>query len=576
MGSVLKSCRSKNERAHTSGGQRCCWEHWFGANKDQPLKTPILLDCTLRDGGYYNAWDFEPKLIQEYLNAMQSAGVDCVEFGFRSTVKNSFMGGCAYSTDEFIGEFDIPPGMKLSVMVNAAEFLDADKKIDEGVLSRLFAHASESRVSLVRLATHFRDLDRVLPVTHWLGEAGYSVAMNIMQVEDRSEEELEVAGFSAEKYPLDVLYFADSLGSMDPERTKSVVRTLRRGWQGSLGIHAHDNMARALVNSVAAVEEGAQWVDGTLTGMGRGPGNAKTELLVLELEHLRGANRNLTDLFSLVRRQFQPMQREYGWGVNPYYYLAGKYGIHPTFVQNMLGDARYESEDVLSVIEHLRVQGGKSFNAESLANAQAYYTESPGGSWSPRELFAARDVLIVGNGPGTGRYRDAIERFIQNKQPVVVALNAEHQISNEIVDVRIACHPLRLLADCEKYRSYPQPLITPVSQLPQDVLDNLKTVTLLDYGITVNADRFEFNKYYAVVPKPLVFVYSLAAASSGGANKIMLAGFDGYSPGDPRNDEMDELVDLFFATEHVPDLVAITPSRYKVPCTSVYAISDSS
>ncbi|MFH7588135.1 hypothetical protein, partial [Oceanimonas smirnovii] len=62
----------------------------------------ILLDCTLRDGGYYNAWDFSPDLINDYLAAMQAAGVDIIELGLRSLKNAGFNGACAYTTDEFI------------------------------------------------------------------------------------------------------------------------------------------------------------------------------------------------------------------------------------------------------------------------------------------------------------------------------------------------------------------------------------------------------------------------------------------------------------------------------------------
>lgn len=540
------------------------------------MSEPIILDCTLRDGGYYNAWDFDAELIQEYLNAMRFAGVEYVEFGFRSLNKNGFMGGCAYSTDSYINKFVIPECLKLSVMVNGSELLEKSGNIDCDGLKTLFGPASESFVSLVRIATHFRDLEKLLPVTTWLKDAGYMVALNLMQVDDRSDHELAAAANTVSGYPVDVLYFADSLGSMNPERTKEIVRIFQSGWAGSLGIHAHDNMSRALVNSVAAVEEGVAWVDGTITGMGRGPGNAKTELLVLEFEHAGGRNRSLTDLFCLVRKRFEPMKTKYGWGVNPFYYLAGKYGIHPTFVQNMLNDARYGEEDILSVIDHLRAQGGRSFNETILENAQNFYIGSPGGAWSPKEMFSGRDVLIVGNGPGTRRYKGAIEQYIDARKPIVVALNAQHNIEDQYIDVRIACHPLRLLADCEKYHSYPEPLITPLSQLPDDVSNSLGSVNVRDYGISVQPGRLALGECYATVPKPLVFVYALATAASGDAKRIFLAGFDGYDPGDPRNDEMDELIGLFLQTEGVPELRAITPTRYKVACTSVFAFDGES
>lgn len=67
-----------------------------------------LLDCTLRDGGYYNAWDFPVDLVHQYLEAMQAASVDVVELGFRSLKNAGFKGACAFTTDHFIDSLVIP------------------------------------------------------------------------------------------------------------------------------------------------------------------------------------------------------------------------------------------------------------------------------------------------------------------------------------------------------------------------------------------------------------------------------------------------------------------------------------
>lgn len=82
-----------------------------------------LLDCTLRDGGYYNSWDFSPDLINDYLDAMKNIQADFVELGLRSLKNDGFLGGCAYTTDGFIRRLAIPQGLHIGVMVNASELV---------------------------------------------------------------------------------------------------------------------------------------------------------------------------------------------------------------------------------------------------------------------------------------------------------------------------------------------------------------------------------------------------------------------------------------------------------------------
>lgn len=533
--------------------------------------TLTLIDCTLRDGGYYNAWDFSPDLIRHYLDAMAAAGVDYVELGFRSFDARGFKGATAFSTDDWIRSLDVPASLKAGVMVNASELVGHPAGVVEA-LKLLFAPAAESPVSLVRLACHVHEFPAALPGCAWLKQQGYAVGINLMQIADRTPEEIENISRTAAGYALDALYFADSLGSMDPEQTARVVALLRTFWQGELGIHTHDNMGQALPNTLRAIKEGVSWIDSTVTGMGRGPGNVKTEYVAIELQKLRPKPINITPLLSLVSKYFLPMQKAYGWGSNPYYYLAGKYGIHPTYIQEMLSDSRYGDDDMLAVIEHLKSVGGKKFSFSTLESARHFYSGPPRGTWSPASLIEGREVLILGTGPGIAAHRAAIERYIRQHKPFVLALNTQTAIEPSLIDVRAACHPVRLLADCAAHLQLPQPLITPASMLPVTVREALGGKALLDFGLSVAADTFAFMPDHCVLPTALVVAYSLAVATSGGAKNILLAGFDGYAAEDPRNREMDALVKLYLGSTGALPLVAVTPTKYAIDGRSIYAM----
>lgn len=530
-----------------------------------------LIDCTLRDGGYYNHWDFSRELIIEYLGAMNAASIDYVELGFRSFDTHGFKGACAYTTDAFINSLSVPAGLAVGVMVNAAELVTHPAGPVEAA-KRLFSPASQSPVTLVRLACHVHEFEAALLACAWLKEAGYQVGINLMQIADRSEQEIERIGQVASNYPLDALYFADSMGSMNSEQTAHVVHTLRRHWQGALGVHTHDNMGRAVANTLRAIEEGATWVDSTVTGMGRGPGNAQTEYMVIELEKITGKKFNLTPLLALIRQYFGPMQSKYGWGKNPYYYLAGQFGIHPTYIQEMLNDPRYGEAEILSVLEHLREVGGKKFSTEILDAGRQIYGGESAGRWAPVEMIEGRDVLIVGAGPSVIEHREALQQFIRLRKPFVIALNTQTNVDSDLIDVRAACYPVRLLADCDKYRALPQPLVVPATRLPAMVLEALGEIKQLDFGLEVRAGVFEFHRTSAVAPSSLVVTYALAVATSGKAARILLAGFDGYGGDDARTTEMEELLALYQAASGSQPILAITPTRYKISSTSVYAL----
>lgn len=529
------------------------------------------IDCTLRDGGYYNNWEFDESLVNEYLLAADLAEVDYAELGLRSLHNKGFKGAYAYTSDEFIRTLKIPENLKLGVMINASELVEGDSLVN--VLQALFPNdTSNSPVSLVRIACHVHEFVQALPAVYWLKERGYIVGFNLMQVADRSENEVKELAKEAAGYPIDVLYFADSMGSMNPGQVAKIVQWLRAEWKGALGIHTHDNLGLALSNTMRALDEGVSWVDSTVTGMGRGPGNARTEELAIEMAERRGRQANLVPLMTLVRQHFKPMQAHYGWGTNPYYYLAGKYGIHPTYIQEMLSDARYSEEDVLAVIEHLRCEGGKKFSLNTLDAARHFYQGEPKGTWSPVELFAGRDVLLLGTGPGVARHRSALESYIRRRKPLVLALNTQSAIDAELIDLRVACHPVRLLADCKAHTQLPQPLITPYSMLPEDVRVALAGKEILDFGLNVQANTFEFSETCCTVPTSLVMAYAFAIAASGKCRTLYMAGFDGYPGEDPRNNEMNQVVQIFQQFNDSLPLISITPSRYDFVKQSVYGM----
>lgn len=178
-----------------------------------------LLDCTLRDGGYYNNWDFDSELVRDYLQAMEAIEVDYVELGLRSFAKDGFKGGFAYTSDEFIDSLNVPKGLKISVMVNASELIAHEGGVIQA-LKALFKTKNQSPVDLIRIACHIHEFEPILLGVELLKDYGYLVGLNLMQISDRSDDDIKRIAMAANSAPIDALYFADSLGSMDPLKSQ--------------------------------------------------------------------------------------------------------------------------------------------------------------------------------------------------------------------------------------------------------------------------------------------------------------------------------------------------------------------
>ena len=233
----------------------------------------ILLDCTLRDGGYYNNWHFDKKLVQNYLNSIKKSGIKVVEIGFRFLKKEKFLGEFAYSSEKFINSLNLPSEIKYAVMINAKEFIG-----NEDLLKKYFIKSNLSRIKIVRIAVNISDYFLCKKICLYLKKNGYIIGLNLMQSHDLQKKDYRKISLDINGWGLvDVLYFADSLGCMNYQEIKLISRTLVDNFKGSVGIHAHNNKNLALSNTLVAIKEGVNWFDSTITGMGRGAGNTATD-----------------------------------------------------------------------------------------------------------------------------------------------------------------------------------------------------------------------------------------------------------------------------------------------------------
>lgn len=518
-----------------------------------------LLDCTLRDGGYYNNWFFSKELIDEYLKVMDMINIDYVEIGFRFLDKVKTKGPCAYSDEIFLRSLKIPKNLKIGVMINAADFID-QKNITNNLKNK-FIPKKNSLVTLVRIACHYYEIKKILPVINWLKKSGYIVGVNIMQIPELTFNQIKNIVKELKNSKADLLYFADSMGSLDSKKTKKIVKTIKSLWRGPLGIHTHDNMGKALENSLTAINNSVNWIDCTVTGMGRGPGNTKTENLILELDRKK---ENLINLLNLIKKYFDPLKEKYKWGSNFYYYFAGINSIHPSFVQEMLSDNRFDPEDIYYNLNYLRTLGGKKFSKELITVGQNYYKKKNKGNWEPIKSLKDKNVLIIGPGSSTIKFKSKIIKFIKKNNPVVLVLNAINSVPKKYVYANIACHSLRMLSDINKYRKINKYLITPFSTFSKNIKLKIGSKKILNFGLQVKNNRFKFEKNYAVLPNSLAITYTLGICTSGQCKKILLAGLDGYDKINPKKFEMDHVLESYKIEKKARKIVSLTPTSYRI------------
>jgi len=529
-----------------------------------------LLDCTLRDGGYYTNWDFAPELVTRYLQAAADAGIDYVEVGLRNFPKEGFAGPFAYSTEDYLERLTLPTGLHLGVMVDAKTLLGAAMDPATAVHA-LFHPAAESRVGLVRVAAHFSEVQDCAEIVTTLKDLGYLVGINLMQASGKPADAI-----SSKLQQLlrgcqpDVLYYADSLGNMDAKEVTRLYEIFRSVWPGAIGIHTHNNKGLAVANSLHAIETGVSWIDATIQGMGRGAGNAEMEILLTEIGAHHG--RRAEALYRLSMEDFARLRQQYQWGPSLMYYFSAKHDIHPTYAQELLNDDRYNSGEKVAIIQHLAEVSANSFSRDLYSTALVRHFADGVGSWTASNSFAEHPILLVAAGPTSLQYAGDLMAFAARKSAKIMTINTVAHINPDAIDGIVSVDQNRIRFEAAHWRQLNKPIFTPANCLPPDCTAELEGLVIWDFGLRVSDTDAAIGSTGCTLPFALSALYALALAFAGDAPHIYLAGFDGYGPGDPRQQEMIEGIEALRKIADVDHKVtAVTPTSYPFKQGSLYA-----
>ncbi len=527
-----------------------------------------LLDCTLRDGGYYNRWDFDAGLVDNYLKTMAVCSLDFVELGLRQFKNTAYLGAHAYTTASYLSRLSLPDGPTYGAMIDANTVL-SEHLSQENCIDRLFGDANDEKIDLVRVAAHFKEVEFCLPMLERLKAKGYLVGLNIMQASLKTAEELEdLSALLSDWTCVDVVYFADSLGSMQQSDVVRVYKAISKNWGKDIGFHAHNNMGQAISNVAIAIELGCTWIDGTVTGMGRGAGNAETEFLLLD-SRVRTSSIDHTSLFGLVDNYFDKLKNSHGWGASVPYYLGALNGLHPTYVQELCADHSLDSRLIPKIISDLgNSPSPASFDRSSLDRVKSKIEPVQkviDGQTVPA-FMKGREVVLVAQTELSVKYLNAIEDYCIKKQPILISINQPKSGLELDYDLVIISHnekfrddESRYMDDCYKYVA------------PKSMFEHIDINIQHDYGVVVAQNEFKSCGSHARVPNRLTLAYAIAFCLDAGTEHINLIGFGGFNLEDQRHKEMQEFLQIL-ASETTIELHSLTPTSFAIPELSIYAI----
>ena len=303
-----------------------------------------VLDCTIRDGGLINKWQFSDEIVRKVFLALSEAGVDYMEIGYKSSEKyfsRGEHGARKFCTEDDIKRIvgEIQTTMKLSAMADIG-------RID----SQDIPQKKDSILDMIRVACYAKEIDKGIALAHECLDKGYEASINLMAVSKVLERDLDEALDDLSKSYVPVIYLVDSYGSLYSEQIHFLAKKYFSALPGKeLGIHNHNNQQLAFANTIEGIIAGINRLDATLYGMGRGAGNCPLELL---LSFLKNPKFDIRPIIQVIQDIFVPMKAEIEWGYHLPYLITGVLNEHPRSAMKIM--AQKELPDLRNFYEDLK------------------------------------------------------------------------------------------------------------------------------------------------------------------------------------------------------------------------------
>lgn len=497
-----------------------------------------LLDCTLRDGGYYTKWDFSPTVVNSYIESMNKLPIDYLEVGYRNNPSKEYLGKFGYTPISVLKHIRKNCIKKLAIMLNEKSTTPYDL---DCLLKPI-----QGFVDMVRIAIDPKNIVRAIILAKAVKSMGFEVGFNVMYMSRWSEIDGFLPKLKEINGVADLFCMVDSFGGVTPQEVKDILAEVHKYTNVPVGFHGHNNLQLGLINTLTAIDNGIDYVDATITGMGRGAGNLKMELLLTYLNKHKGLDVDFNVLGDVITA-FTPLKEKFGWGTNLPYMLSGANNIPQKEVMEWVTNRVYSFNSIIRALNNRKNNTEDNARFPLLEVSQKYDC-----------------VVVVGGGENAMEHKDAIKEFIlsQPNTAMVFATARQAKAYLELNIPKYYClignegHRLTQNVGSDKFIGtcvlppYPRAMGTEVPEFATNSTFELECV--------------DFIEQY----KDSVTTIALQLAMNITDKEIYVVGYDGY-PGNVLSEKEVSLTNenkaIFdaFSLAKGSALKSLTPSIYK-------------
>lgn len=478
------------------------------------MNTIKVLDCTLRDGGYCNQWEFGYENIGKIINGLIDADIDLIECGYltnRTPVnRDSSKFVCLDDVSNFIPQNH---GNRMFVVMMNWDEYDVSK----------LPHQNETLIDGIRVAFHKEDLQEGLKVCAEIKKKGYKVFVQAMVSLNYSDREFLGMIEKVNELKPFAFYIVDSFGVMKKKSLMYMLYMIEKNLSQDIwiGFHSHNNLQLAYANAQSLVDMPINRnliIDTSVYGMGRGAGNLNTELFVEYLNENYGREYLIKPLLKMMDETISVYYEKNPWGYSLPNYLSAIHNVHPNYASFLDAKKTLTVREIDKIFSLLSTDKRVSFDQDYV---ETKYIEFLGQKADHadegrlQKLLQGRKVLLIAPGKSAVEEKEKIFQCVKDDDVITISVNFDYaDLTTDFV----------FLSNLRRYR-----------EMERDVLKKCiitSNIPAEDAYLKVGYKELLNEEVYVQDNAGLLLIKLLMKYN---AKQIYLAGFDGYAHDETRN-----------------------------------------
>ncbi|MDD3944811.1 MAG: hypothetical protein PHS38_08865 [Bacteroidales bacterium] len=334
-----------------------------------------IVDCTIRDGGYLFDKNSAPEFVKGLLQGLVDAGIDYIETGFLQSKGNGET--LVYNNSKDVIKY-LPADAKKTTYLGFCDnsrYTPTELDVCDG-----------KSFKWLRISFAKHEIEDSLKFCQEAQDKGYHVQFNPMDSLSYTKEEIAAMIKKVNNVKPALFSIVDTFGAMYMSDLVTIFRQFDEllDKDTMIGLHSHDNLGLSCALAERMVELSVETgreicIDGSLFGMGRGAGNAKTELLADYLNKHCGTNYNVQVLLETIEKYLIPILDQIHWGYDLPMFICGTKHSHIDNVNHLKKKVGCTITDLFNVIDMLtpqqRTRYGEGYSKTDFSNLDQKFEE---------------------------------------------------------------------------------------------------------------------------------------------------------------------------------------------------------